>query len=178
MENKLNLLRIFVALPISDKFSEFILKIQKEFMNFPARWIKKENLHITLVPPWYENNIDSIKQKLQKLENQIASFKIKFNLIESGPNKNFPRLIWMIGETSQEILNLRLKLYTVLNFKMEQKEFKIHLTIARFKETNKNLNKIYKNIFWEENFSQFILMKSNLLKSGAEYEILQKINLK
>lgn len=183
LNQKLN--RIFIALPISEKFSEFILKIQKEFNqklnNLSIRWIKKENLHITLIPPWYEQdeNIDFLKQKLKSFLNEINCFKIKFNLVEYGPHKNFPRLIWLVGENNEEILNLRFNLFKILNKKIENQEFKTHLTIARFNfNPYIKLFNISKNIFWEEEFCQLVLMKSNLLKSGAEYEILEKINFK
>lgn len=177
--------RIFIALPISDEFSKFILKIQKEFdkklNNLSIRWTKKENLHITLIPPWYEKdeNIGFLKQKLKSFLNGINCFKIKFNLVEYGPNKNLPRLIWIIGENNKKILDLRFNLFKILDKKIENQKFKTHLTIARFNFNPKiKLFNISKDIFWEEEFCQLVLMKSNLLKSGAEYDILEKINFK
>ncbi|MGC8776283.1 MAG: 2'-5' RNA ligase family protein [Minisyncoccia bacterium] len=135
-------------------------------------------MHITLIPPWYEKNIDLIKNKLKSLEGSFLNFKIQFNLVEYGPNKFNPRLIWLVGNTPKELLNLRLKFLEVLNQKPENREFKTHLTLARFNPDLKfNLPEIKKNIFWEENIKEFILIESRLLKTGAEYDVLEKIKL-
>lgn len=172
--------RIFIALPISNQFTDLILNFQNKFKKLPFRWIKKENLHITLIPPWYEKNIDLVKKQIKTLENQIDSFKIQFNLIEYGPNKFRPRLVWIIGKNNEQILNLRLNLIKILNKnELDYLDFKVHLTIARFNYNNKmKLPNISKNIFWQEDFLEFVLMESNLLKTGAEYKILEKVNFK
>lgn len=172
--------RIFIALPISNEFLNLILNFQKKYKQLPVRWIKKENLHITLIPPWYDKNIDLVRQQIKILENQIDKFKIRFNLIEYGPNEFRPRLIWIVGENNEKILNLRLNLIKILNKnELNDSNFKIHLTIARFNYNNKiKLPNISENIFWEENFLEFVLMESNLLKTGAEYKILEKVNFK
>lgn len=173
-----NLKRIFVALPISLEFQNEILKFQKKFKNLNTRWIDGKNLHLTLVPPWYEKDINLVLEKLKSLEGQFVNFKIRFNLIELGPNQFNPRLIWAVGDRPKELLNLRLKILEVLNQKPENREFKTHLTLARFNSNQKFNNlKIKENFFWEEEFREFVLMESHLLKSGAEYEVLERIKL-
>ncbi len=180
-QNKLN--RIFIALPVSLTIQNNVLEIQNKFKHLKIRWVNPKNLHITLVPPWYEKNIPEVVEKLNKIEGVFQNFKINFNLIEYGPNKFHPRLIWAVGGASPEILKLQQKILECLNKKPENKMFKLHLTLARFNQnfdTNssiKNLPKLDIPIFWEDKITKFVLMRSHLLKTGADYEIIKEINL-
>ncbi len=173
-----NYLRIFIAFPISLELQQKALEFQKKFKNLKVRWIKPENLHITLVPPWYEKNTFEVIAKLKTLEGNFDSFVVNFDLIEYGPTKFRPRLIWAKGETPQEILKLQEEILKCLNKGKEERPFKLHLTLARFDKFNNNLPKLDIPIFWEEKIKSFVLMRSHLLKTGAEYEILQEIKLK
>lgn len=170
-------MRVFVALPIFALQDE-VLKIQKKYSNLPVRWILPHNLHITLVPPWEENNIELISNNLKLLDGQFQAFKINFNLISYGPNKFSPRLIWASGSAPLELLKLRNFIFNVLGKKPEKRPFLLHLTLARFDSGRKiKLPPLDVKIFWEEKVKEFVLMRSHLLKAGAEYETLEKFKL-
>jgi 2'-5' RNA ligase len=169
--------RIFIGLPIGKNLQDKILKFEKKFKNLPVRWISPHNLHITLVPPWYENNIEEVKEKLKSF-NLGKSFKISFYKVEYGPSKKFPRLIWAVGDAPKELLILRQNLLNILSQKPEQRDFKLHLTLARFNFNPKiKLPEINESIYWEDEIKEVVLFRSHLLKTGAEYEILEKIKL-
>lgn len=42
-------MRLFIAVPLPRQLKKELAKVQKDFDQFPAKWIKEENLHITLV---------------------------------------------------------------------------------------------------------------------------------
>ena len=42
----------------------------------PVCWVNGENLHITLMPPWHEKNVDAIISALEKLEGKFALFPL------------------------------------------------------------------------------------------------------
>jgi 2'-5' RNA ligase len=166
--------RIFIGLPIGENLQDKILKFEKKFKNLPVRWILPHNLHITLVPPWYENDIEGIKEKL-KFFDLGKSFKISFYKVEYGPSKKFPRLIWAVGNNSNELLILRQNLFNILSQEPEQRDFKLHLTLARFNFNPKiKLPEINESVYWEDEIKEVVLFRSHLLKTGAEYEVIER----
>lgn len=176
-------LRVFIAIPIKKELQEKILLFSKNFtpQNFLIRWLSGKNLHITLIPPWYENNIENIKQKLDLIAAEIQPFNLSFKKICFGPNQKEPRLIWAEGDTPQEIVDLKSVLERSLNFRPERRQFLLHLTLARFRPENfKNFSQkeLNEKISWEEKVDSIVLMQSHLLPTGAEYEILHEIRLK
>ena len=66
--------RIFVALGVLEELQKEISLWQKKRADWPVRWVNGENLHITLVPPWHEKNVDAIISALEKLEGKFALF--------------------------------------------------------------------------------------------------------
>jgi len=169
--------RIFIGLPIGEDLQNKIFKFQKKFKNLPVRWILPHNLHITLVPPWYENNIEEIKEKLKSFD-LGKSFKISFYKVEYGPSQKFPRLIWAVGNAPKELLILRQNLFSILDQKPEERDFKLHLTLARFNFNLKiKLPQINESVLWEDEIKEVVLFRSHLLKTGAEYEVVEKFKL-
>ncbi|HEY4519230.1 MAG TPA: 2'-5' RNA ligase family protein [Candidatus Paceibacterota bacterium] len=49
----------------------------------PVRWVNGENLHITLMPPWHEKNVDAIISALEKLEGKFALFPLMEPLLSN-----------------------------------------------------------------------------------------------
>lgn len=171
--------RLFVALSISDNLKEQILAWQKKYNHLPVRWIKSENLHITLIPPWYEENLKSKIENLGSLK-KLQPMTLNFNKIEFGPTKYQPRLIWTSGETPKELPFLKEKLETILERKAEKRHFLTHLTIARFRPehfANFPIKELNEEIAWQDKIDSLILFESILKRTGAEYMPLVRINL-
>src|SRR5258708_4122238 len=99
--------RIFVAISITKKLQEVILSWQKTHQSLPVRWMIGKNLHVTLVPPWQEEKVEEVSEKIERLENKFSSFEMQFNLISFGPNLHEPRLIWATGPAPKEIVVLK-----------------------------------------------------------------------
>ena len=47
--------RVFVAIPVPERVRLKIAAWQRAHADIPVRWTKPENLHITVIPPWYVN---------------------------------------------------------------------------------------------------------------------------
>lgn len=178
--------RVFVALPISEDLKIKIDEWRKNYQNLPVRWIKSENLHITLIPPWYISNVDRLIDRLKSIRNVSKPFKIVFRQVTFGPNPKRPRLIWASAEIPLEIIPLKSKFEEVLTRqtwlaqKSEKRDFLTHLTIARFKEKEFSkfpIRDLNDKVFWEINVSSFLLMQSYLKRSGADYKTLAEISL-
>ena len=168
--------RIFVAVPISNELQEKILEWEKFFPDLPVRWLLGKNLHITLTPPWGENNVEEVKNLLEKVENP-APFEVEFDEVSFGPNPKAPRLIWANGSAPKEIVNLKSNVEEVLEFKPENRPYKLHLTLARFRPEdfrNFKIKNLREKVLWKEKIDSFVLMESHLSRAGAEYEIIFK----
>lgn len=176
--------RLFIAIKISEETKSKILSLQREYPDINVRWLYGHNLHITLIPPWYEDDTEKVKSVLKTLENKIGGFNVKFSKITYGPPRDF-RMIWATGTLTKEIINLKSSLQDLLIKEKiikipENRPFLLHLTLARFHSEDykffgtKILNK---NISWEIKISSIVLMQSHLTRTHAEYKILEEINL-
>jgi len=174
--------RIFVALNLSDALKNEILdwrkqiKMEKDLI----RWLKPQNLHITLLPPWYVESIDETTELLESNKNWVRPIKIHFDQIEFGPTLNYPRLIWAKGQSPSQILELKNKLEKILNQEPEKRDYLLHLTVARFRPENfKNfsIKKLGTEISWKDQIESFSLLESHLSPKGASYEVLLQIPL-
>jgi len=73
---------------------------------------------------------------------------------------------------------LRQNLFNILNQKPEQRDFKLHLTLARFNFNPKiKLPEINESVYWEDEIKEVILFRSHLLKTGAEYEVIERFRI-
>ncbi len=189
--------RIFIALNISNNLKSKIDKLKKKFKeNFTVtfnkiRWLKNENLHITLIPPFYvsETDFQNLIKILEEVVSRFPSFDVNFHNVSYGPYLFNPRLIWITAKATKEISILKNALIDIMaksGFLKKsdlrlRRDFLPHLTIARFKQPDFkyfNVKKIDEKFEFKERLNEVILFESILKKEGAEYKILKKFYLK
>jgi len=180
--------RIFVALTVSDNLIKEIGKWREKHHNLPVNWVENKNLHITLIPPFYEDEvgIENVKEKLVKFKNSVGEIDLSFNRVDFGPNLENPRLIWTTGETPQKIIGLKENLEKVLNEILRRaqndnhRQFLLHITMASFRSDNfigLSIKKLDEKVLWEGTVESLVLMESKLSEKGADYEILEEVEL-
>lgn len=174
--------RIFIGIALNDALKEKITLEQKNLKEkFRARFIEPQNLHITLAPPFYieENEIADVITNTKYLVKKIKSFKINFNMIEIGPTKRNPRLIWISGKTSSNFKRLKVTILKGFNVTDRHQEALPHITIARFKRNYRltPVQIIGKNINWRLRVDNITIFESVLSSKGAQYHILDSIIL-
>ena len=108
--------RLFVAIKTKLELNQEIKAWQIKNSNLAFRWIKEQNLHITLVPPWQEVDEDRAKASLNQIQGIIPKFKISFNKIESTLNG---KIIWLTGDAPKGILDLKNTLHEILEIPKE-----------------------------------------------------------
>ena len=171
--------RVFVAIPLSTDLQEQASLIEDKLAHLPVRWLTGKNLHITLVPPWEEPDTFAAIKLLDNLQG-LGTFDIKLDHIALGPQPREPRLIWTRGQAPQELLDLKAAAEKVFGKTSEQRLYRLHATLARFRSENYDEN-IFKDvprtIRWKQKVESVVLMKSKLSNQGADYEILGKIDL-
>lgn len=192
--------RIFIAINLPEKIKNGLENLGKETAElFPEetsrgliRWVKKDNLHITLLFLGYlkEENIPQICQIVNQIAKTQNPFSLEFKKILYGPpNKIPPRLIWVELEKSRELTEIVKKLRQKVEEigvleKMEKREFSPHITLGRIRTWQwkriepEERPDIEKDISLNFEVHSIELMESQLKRTGAEYTILETCNLK
>ncbi len=174
-------MRVFIAIVAPPEIQKAVLNWQRR-QSIKVRWLRPEDLHITLVPPFDvdEKGLLETKARCRSLESGAKPFIIGFNNISFGPDKREPRLIWASGETPAELSELEQRLAEKFGLPADRRKFKLHLTIARFKPEDyrafpvKELNEI---VDWQMPVCGFSLISSKLTPAGAVYAVLENYKL-
>lgn len=177
-------------MPISENLQAEIDAWRGKYDHLPVRWLAGKNLHITLIPPWYEEDVQSVIDKLKQAGEEFAPFQVLFEKVEFGPDTHRPRLIWAEGEAPKELIELKQKVEETLiqgtaarpeSAKRESRLFRLHLTLARFRpETFSSfpVKRLNEKVCWRDRIESFVLLESHLSPGGADYEILETYGLR
>jgi 2'-5' RNA ligase len=182
--------RIFIAINLPEKIKKELADFQNKWPELPARWTSLDNIHITLEFLGYltDQELADVCKITKEVVKRHNSFSINLNKICYGPaDKIPPRMIWVSGEKSKELFELKNDLEKSLlesvRFAPEKREFAPHITLARIRQWD------WRKIEPEErpdinediDFSFFVdsieIMESNLRRGGAEYSILESHQL-
>ncbi len=184
--------RIFIAINLPEEIKKELSSFQEKWPELPLRWIKPENLHITLV--FLGNINDEELPEIIKVAKEAVSchqpFSITLNRIIYGPPGKAPRMIWIEGEKSEALGKLQKRMENALlggalsNFTSENRAYSLHITLARIRqwefrqiepeekpEVNEEIN-----LTFEVNSIE--VMESRLKSGGAEYIILETCPLR
>ena len=168
--------KVFVGIKISEPLRNQVYDWQKAHWDLPVRFLARQNLHITLLPPWqiYEEDLPILKTKLSEFRGHLKPFTIYFDHISLGPNLLAPRLIWAIGETAPDLINLKKTVENKLSLLNGDRPLKLHLTMARFKPDQFHF-RLDESIRWMETVGALALYETIWDMAGAEYVELEKI---
>jgi 2'-5' RNA ligase len=185
-------MRLFIAVPLPDKIIESVSEIQnslKKSSETLVKWVNTRSIHITLkfLGEIEENRVAVINQSLSKIEVPFQSIDLSLNNIGFFPNPKRPRVIWvgLKGDTENTAI-IADKIDKALikeGFEPENRPFKPHLTLGRFKD-NYRLDSLLSKV--EEispassdvfTSTEFHLYQSVLKPSGAEYKVLNSFLL-
>lgn len=181
--------RVFIAINLPEKLKKRAEIFREKFDYLPVRWTKEESLHLTLIFIGYASNeqILEICRLLKETADETEPFLIKFRKIILAPPGKPPRMIWAEGEESKELSELKNKLEeamlgenTGFNHK-ESRPIKPHITLARIKTGRwrelPSLPEISEEFNFEVPVQSIELMESDLRSDGAEYAIMESVEL-
>jgi len=182
--------RLFIAINLPDNIKDKLIDYQKKWTDLPVRWTPKPNLHITLVFIGYVGNDEmyEIANIVKETVGRHNSFDISLERIILGPPHKPPRMVWAEGEKSEEIAGLKNDLEELLlesnnsgYRKQETRAYRPHITLGRIKHEEWRRLSFQPKIDEEFNFSFSVesveVMQSDLKKDGAEYTILESVEL-
>jgi len=110
----------------------------------------------------------------------MRPFTIRFHTVSYGPNPKRPRLIWATGQTPKAVRNVQSLLENALQKHQMLHPLLLHMTLARFRAEDFGqfkIKQVHEHVSWQDEIHAIVLMKSHLLRSGAEYEVLEKFSL-
>jgi len=182
--------RIFVAINLPIKLKSELVGLFANWPDFPARWVKKDNIHLTLafLGNISDEEIVQLCQAMKELGNNNSPFSIKLTEINYGGKKrDVPKLVWVKGEKSEELSQLKESLDKILansiGFLLEGRDFFPHITLGRIRkwewqriEPEERPN-IPEAVSFNFEVNSVEVMESKLKKGGAEYFILMSIPL-
>lgn len=198
--------RIFVAINLPEDVKnelakrqermkeKFIFSAEDGFSADLAKWTIKDNLHITLEFLGFltDEEIADTCVIVKKVAKNHEAFSVNLKNISYGPGdlkeNEAPKMIWVSGEKSEELTNLKNDLQNSLlesvRFSPDQKAFSPHITLAKLKEWQlKALNpedrpEVDQNLDLIFTAETIEVMESVSKKGGPRYEVLESCELK
>ncbi len=190
--------RVFIAVNLPGEIKGELGNLAREIKDsFPeevgdsaAKWVKRDNLHITLlfIGDVKEEKIPQVCQIVKQTVQGWQPFGVKFKKVCYGPPRSMPpRLIWVELEKNKDLeclsetLKKKMTESNIL-LRSDNRPFSGHITLARIKAW------VWKRIEPEErpqverdielNFkvNSIEVMESTLHRTGAEYKILSSIS--
>ena len=180
--------RIFLAVPLGlDKYKgiEKVLEKLRKKIGHQARWVKPENLHLTIV--FFGNlNLEEFK-KIEEVINKVTSlekaFVLKFNRIEWGPSLESARMIWLRGQFSEGGNSLKKKIIESLEknglkINFDSRRLLTHITLARLRGRLKSPPFIREEVNFNLKVESVELWESKLSNKEANYFSLRSFPLR
>lgn len=188
----MNSKRIFVAINLPTQIKKLIFGYYKQWLDLPIRWTPIENIHITVLFIGYvaEEAVDDVLRVCEEIVKEFKPFEINLSDIVYGPpSDKIPRMVWISGKAPQELVLLSqklqeelLKLPSFKYWKPEERSFKLHITLGRIKTFELRqmefIPEVNEKVDFKFKVDSFEIMESKLKKSGAEYNIIQKIEFR
>jgi 2'-5' RNA ligase len=187
----MNEIRTFIAIDLPPFVKDLIGRSIAQFdkTQHGTRWIKTENLHITLkfIGEHDTNLTEKIKNILDSIARVEQSFEIQISYTGAFPNKTNPRIIWQKIESQppRDLINLQSSIENkleLIGIEREKRNFSSHLTIGRVRQPA-NLREFW---MYEKKHpsphitfkaKSFSLYQSILKQKGAQYTILENYSL-
>jgi len=183
--------KIFIAINLPNDIKKQLFSYSKKWVDLPARWVSKDNLHITLefLGALTDKEIGEICVIVKEVTERHESFSLNLIKILYGPpNKMPPKMVWAEGEKSKELAMLRQDLENSLTEKVafvpENRSFAPHITLARINAWEfrsiepEERPEINENIDLAFTVESIQVMESEMRKGGPVYTILESHNLK
>lgn len=184
--------RLFLALPLPEKFKEELILYQKEMAgNFDLkerkpRITKAENLHITVsfLGSVEEKIIPRILEITETNTAKFSPFVLEFSEVSGFPAGPVKKMIWAIFKECREFVELKrnlekeLKQFSPVLSREKRNDVTIHVTLAKLKNegTIKSLSLLEsKNAIIV--CGKLILFESQLTGSGPVYKAVREFLL-
>ncbi|HHJ11192.1 MAG TPA: RNA 2',3'-cyclic phosphodiesterase [Bacteroidetes bacterium] len=179
--------RIFLAIPVGqdDKLIHYYKKIRDMLQEEKIKWVKPENLHLTLhfFGDTGEEDIGRLNSLLSVRMKDLTGFDLVFNGAGVFPGVHRPRVLWFRvtpSEALNELVNAVEEVLIKGDFDLPDKPFSPHLTIGRIRwlENRQRFVRILGEYREKEiarlTIQELYLYESILKPGGPEYHVLHR----
>lgn len=182
--------RLFIGakINIEPALEKYISSLQEIFKDSIIKWVKPENFHLTLkfLGKTHIDKIEKIKIELSEIAKNNEPFDMKIQ--GSGVFKDFfrPTILWVGVRDHKNFEKLKNDIENTmaeLDFQIDHRRFKPHLTIGRIKDIKKRdeFEKFVRGyehyLFQVIHIEEIILYESILKAEGPAYVELEKFNI-
>jgi len=122
--------RVFVGIKIVPELAQILAGMAKQLGNEGVRLVPDHDIHLTLVPPWNENDVVGASEKLRHAIFGFGCLSLTFENLRYGPTARHPHLLWVECTVSSELSGLRTALLTSFG-QVDPRPFRPHITLAR-----------------------------------------------
>ncbi len=176
-------MRSFIAIDLPETLRASLAESQAFFRpSAPgARWVRPEGIHLTLkfLGEVQSGKADKIMESLGTVARAgFRPFRVEIRGFGFFPDARKPRVFWAGVEAAPGLAELAGKVEAAmesLSFPREQRPFRPHLTLARFKEPRPQpallnaLDEPQQSSLGTFDASEFFLFESRLSPGDAEY---------
>ena len=182
-------MRCFIGIPVEEwrgELSRLLEKIKRGTRE--VKWVKAENLHVTLkfLGEIEEEMVGKIKKTLAESLQDVTAFSLTAGALGAFPSLSSPRIIWLgIGEGKEKIEKIFKKIergLTEFGISPEARKYHPHITLGRVKRRadkgwwkgvlNTKLPRFPRMVVRE-----VVLYQSCLHPEGPEYKPIGRYNL-
>jgi 2'-5' RNA ligase len=128
--------KLFISINIPEKTKKRLIKAVEPWQNLPVKWVKEQNLHVTLLFLGYisDDSIGEICESVRSAAGKIDTFDLEFTEIVLAPAKENPRMVWLTGKKSEELRVLQENIEKALGtYVASKKSFRPHVTLGRIR---------------------------------------------
>lgn len=183
--------RLFIAINTPQKIKEILASYQEQYSFLPAKWVEKENLHITLffIGSVADSGLCKVLDLVNESVKKTEPFNIELEKITYFPKKKFPpKMIWAEAKNCKEIAKMQKNLEDIFlptqnPNQSAAKSFRPHITLARLKQwqlrqmEEEEIFQIDEDINMSFCVNSVELMESQLKRTGPKYFTLSSIPL-
>jgi len=182
-------MRSFIAIKIDSVLQDRLSEIRnKEYITGAmVRWVQKDLIHLTLkflgeIKP---ESVHVVTEAIKKASIGVEPFDLDVRGLGFFPNAKRPRVYWAgVNDGKDVLLKLSQRIDDELGavgFDRDDKPFRAHLTLARFKGRPDRItdnDKIRQEFIGRQTVNEIVLFKSDLRPHGPLYSPLSVVTLK
>lgn len=186
-------LRLFWAVNLPDSVKADLGKLAEKLRvsNADAKWVEEHNLHLTLqfLGEVERHRLLDINAAVKAAVSHLEPFRLNLGGLGAFPNYNRPRVLWVgVGGELDKVKDLHNKVgqaLTTIGFAPEERPFRPHLTLARFRsligveQLMQGVQQLRPHVQELGHFhvKSVDLMQSHLSSKGPKYSIVSSIVL-
>lgn len=184
-------MRAFVAVEMSEPIRRAVadLVAELERTDAPVKWVRQENLHLTLkfLGEVTEDNVPKAIDILRRCADGVAQFRLEVKGVGGFPNLGRPRVVFVEARDTpplaRELARRLNREMTRAGVPREDRPFRNHVTIGRVRKPRlmpalaKRLEQCAERMFGTMTVAQVAFIKSDLRPDGPVYTPVEHVDL-